>query len=81
MLERALDVSLQQLYDLFLADGIVVVASVGGDGESGRNGNTDVVHLCKVCTLTSKFITHVGATFCMTCAERVDSLYVVHEFL
>ena len=62
-------VVLQQLYNFSLAQTIVIVASVCGNGETGRHGYTNQVHLSQIGTFTTEQISHVCLTFGLTVTE------------
>ena len=79
-MEAFLDFIFKQGNDLFLANFVIFVANVGSDGETGRNGYTDKVHLGQVGTFATQLVAHVGTTFCLTVTKRVNSFYVVHGF-
>ena len=72
-------VVVQQLHNLLLTYLIVLITAVCGDCETWRNGNTDVVHLSKVCTLATQFLTHFCITFGLTVTEEVNS-FLAHNF-
>ena len=73
MLHSCHHIVVQQLHDLLLTNLIVLVTAIGCDCETWRNGNTKQVHLGKVCTLTTKFLTHFCITFGLTVTEEVNS--------
>ena len=73
MLHGVGHILVEHFHNLLLANLIVLVAAVGGDGESWRHGYPDQVHLGKVCTFTTKFLTHLSVTFGLSVAEEIDS--------
>ena len=62
-------VILQQLNYFSLAQTIVIVTSVCGNSETGRNGYTNQVHLSQIGTFTTEQILHVCLTFGLTVTE------------
>ncbi|EJX10029.1 hypothetical protein EVA_01863 [gut metagenome] len=79
LVESADHVSLQHFNDFSLTNGIVIVTCICGYRKSGRNGNTDEIHFGQVCTFATQFITHIGAAFSLTGAERINSFLVCHN--
>ena len=73
------NVVVQQFHNLLLTNLIVLVTTIGCDCETWRNGNTNQVHLSKVCTLTAQFLTHLCITFGLTITEEVNS-FLAHNF-
>ena len=71
---------LKDFHDLFLANLVVLVAAVGGDGETWRNGNPNKVHLSKVGTLATKFLSHFCITFGLSVTKGIYS-FVAHKLV
>ena len=71
----------QEFHNLLLPYLIVLVAGVGRDGESRRNGHTYQVHLGAVSALSAQHFTHLGITFSLSVSEGVNSFFVVHCLL
>ena len=72
------DVVLEKFYDFLLTDLIILIASVGGDGEARGYGNTDVVHLSQVGALATKQLAHLCITFGLSVAKGVNSFGFFH---
>ena len=66
-------VVLQQLDNLVLTYLVILVTGVGGDGEPGRHGHSDEVHLSQIRTLAAQCLSHLGVTFGLSVAESVNS--------
>ena len=71
---------LEQFHNLVLTYLIVLIASVGGNGETGRHGNTDVVHLGQVGTLTAQHFSHLGITFGLSVSKGINS-FLTHNVI
>ena len=75
MSDRFLNIVLDDGYDGIFAFLVVFSTNFSGDGEAGRYGNTDEVHLSEVGTFSSKKIFHIGTAFCFAIAERINSFH------
>ena len=78
MFHRCIHLFGQLLNDLLLAYLIVLVTYLGSDGESGRNRNTDKVHLRTVSAFTAEQLAHLCITFSFTVTEGVNSFFLFH---
>ncbi len=68
----------EEFHDFLLAYLVVLVANISCDGESGRNRNTDKVHLCAVSAFTTQFGAHRGVALCFAVTKGVNSFLVFH---
>ena len=76
MCYSCVDIVREEFNDLFLSYLVILVAGIGCNGKSRRNGHTDVVHLGKVGSFTAKCLTHGCITFGLTVSEGIDSFNV-----
>ena len=67
---------LEEFNHIVLANLVILVTNIGGDGESWRNRYSDKVHLSKVSTLATQKVSHVCLTLGLTIAEEIDALFV-----
>ena len=79
VLDGLLHVGTQQVDDRLLAVGVVFGADLRGDGESGRNGNANEVHLGEVGTLAAEQFAHFAVSFGLLVAEGIDTFNVCHS--
>ena len=61
-------------YDLVAAILGILCADFCCDGESGRYGHSQKIHFGKVSSLATEKVSHLGITFGLTVAERIDFL-------
>ena len=71
----------QFFYNLLLTYLVVLVADLGGDGESGRNRNAHKVHLRAVSALAAQQLTHLCVTLGFTVTEGINSFLLFHLVL
>jgi hypothetical protein len=69
-LQRVLDLGLEALGKLMALQ--IVEADVAGDGEAGRDGNSDGGHLGEPGTLAAEHVLHGGGSVSPPLAERID---------
>ena len=67
------NVIVQKSHDTLLTNLIILVAAVGCDCETWRNGHTDKVHFGKVGTLATQLLTHFSIAFGFSVAKGVNS--------
>ena len=63
----------QDFLDFLLAHLVIFITATSGNCETGRNWNSDKVHLGKVSTLAAEFLSHFCVTFGFTIAKSIDS--------
>src|SRR5204862_5655422 len=67
-----------QLRRIRLVVRVKVGADLGGDGESGRDGDADVGHLGQARTFAAEDVLHLGVALGVAFAEVVDVLWGAH---
>ena len=75
-LESGIDLRADCFKKFFLTDFTVQSARFGGDGESGRDRESERSHISKVGSFTAKKITHLGGTFGGSGSEEIDEFFV-----
>ncbi len=68
---------LYQLYYRLTTVESVFVAYFGSNGEARRHRHTQKIHLSKVGTLATEKVSHLGITFGLAIAERIDSFHLL----
>ena len=71
-------VVVQDFHNLLLTNLIILITAVCSDCKTWRNGHTNVIHLGKVCTLTTQFLTHLCVTFGLSVTEEINS-FLTHK--
>ena len=79
MTNAILHLAAQQGYNIILSFFKIFVANVCCYRKTGRNRNTNKVHLCKISPLAAKKISHVGTSFSFTITEGVNS-FSAHKY-
>ena len=76
--DGGIDLCLQFGNDALLADAVVVVAGVGGDGETRRYRYPNLIHLSEVGTFAAEEFSHCSISFGLSITEGVNSFYFFH---
>ena len=66
----------EALNNFFLAILGVFSADIGGDGEAGRYGHSEKVHLGEVGTLAAEEVSHLGIAFGLAVTKCINSFHV-----
>ena len=75
MTDSILNIVLKNGNYLVAANLVILVANVGGDGETRRYRYTKQIHLSKVGSLATKQITHLGISLSLSVSELVNSFF------
>ena len=79
VLDSSHHVVVQEFHNLLLSYLIILVTAIRSDCKTWRHGHSNVVHLGKVSTLTTQFLTHFCVTFGFSVAEQINS-FLAHKF-
>jgi hypothetical protein len=78
VLYSSFDFGLEQLTDFVSTKLVVFGTDIGCNGESGRDRDTNNVHLGKVCTLSAQQVLHVGFAFGLAVSKKVNAFCSSH---
>ena len=80
MSNGCINVLLKDFDNLLLSNLIILITSIGCDGETWRNRDSNVIHLCQVGTLATKQFAHLRITFSLSVAEGINT-FLTHNVI